>query len=347
MLTPTVEITIGDRTFRYCESFVLKSDWRELTDTLELIIPGRFRDRTAVLTVGDTNIFRSGQLVTLKVGYYPFSETIFEGYVKSVQPGYSTKIVCEDGAYLLKRWPIRQTWRAVKLKTVIADIMQATAEAIQADGAIDDELRAGFLSGVSRIGSGTVVDAGLGDLRASNVTAAQILEQIKSTYGLSAYFRGFSFFVGLPYIAAAGSDRPIVKIETGNGKNWISDSLIYQRADEQRIKIVVKSLLPDNSVIEIERGDPTGDTKTIFVFGETNIKALEKIGDDNVVAMKYEGFRGDVLTFGRPTVRHGDRVALFDYRYPGDRSGTYYAQAVETSGGVSGYRQNLTLGAKA
>jgi hypothetical protein len=343
---PTVDIEIGDRIFRYCKSYSFRSDWRELTDTGSIVIPGKFRTRTGTLTVGDTNVFRSGQLVKVASGYYPNSSVIFEGFVKSVRPGYETTIEVEDGAYLLKRWPIKKFWKSATLKTVVTDIMQLTAEAIQADASIDAEIKSSFLSGISRIGSGNVVDAGLGDFRVSNVTAAQILDQIKSTYGLTAYFRGFDFYVGFPYINALQSGRRGIRIETGDGKNWIADDLVYQRADEQQIKIVVKSLQSDNTVIEVERGDSNGDQRTIFVFGETDVKKLEKIGDDNVVAAKYEGYRGTITTFGRPAVRHGDRAEIFDYRFPDDRFGRYYIQAVESTGGVAGHRQIITLGAR-
>lgn len=312
-------------------------------------MPGKFRTRTGVITVGSNNVFRSGQLAAIEAGYYPNSSVIFEGYVKSVKPGYEVELELEDAAYLLKRYPVSRTWKAAKLKTVVTELMQITAEAIQADGTLDAEIRSSFLSGISRVGSGIVVDAGLGDFKVTNATAAQVLDQIRTTYGISSYFRGFNLYVGLPYIQAfSSSERRGVKVTTGTGGNWLpGDSLVYQRADEQRIKVVVKSLQPDNSVIEVEAGDSFGNTKTIFVFGETDLKKLKKIGDDSVIGLKYEGYRGEVSTFGRPTVRHGDLIQLFDYRFPDDRTGLYYIQAVETSTGFAGYRQRITLGSRA
>lgn len=343
MLLPTANIVLGDKTFPYCSDLKIRSSWKDLIDTAFVSIPGKVRNGSQVITITDDNLFRSGQTASIELGYYPDSELVFEGYISAVRPGFPVEVDLEDGGYLLKRWTISNTWRQTTLKEVVTDMMSMLSDAISADVTLDDEIRAGFQAGISRIGSGNVVDAGLGDFRADRVTPAQVFQKIRQTYGLASYMRGFDLYVGLPYTSVENPRN--VRIETG--VNWIDDNLKFVRAEDQRIKVVVKSLLPNNDTVTVEGGDPTGDQRTIFVFGETDVSKLQKIASDSAASFKYEGFRGKIETFGRPVVRHGDVVDIQDNTYISDRIGQYFVQEVETRSGVDGYFQDVTLGARA
>lgn len=59
--------------------------------------------------------------------------------------------------------------------------------------------------------------------------------------------------------------------------------------------------------------------------------------------LTYNGYRGDVHTFGEPAINHGDIINLVSNKLP-ERNGKYLVKAVKITDGVDGYFQTLTLG---
>ena len=105
-------------------------------------------------------------------------------------------------------------------------------------------------------------------------------------------------------------------------------------------------MLPNNTKLEAEAGDPDGDKRTFFTYNVTNLNDLKKIANREVDKFKYEGFKGGFTTFMEPAIKHGDRVNLINKKLP-ERNGVYQVDSVEgrlsTDGGG---RQFVKLGPK-
>lgn len=116
------------------------------------------------------------------------------------------------------------------------------------------------------------------------------------------------------------------------------------KADDIRIKIKAISLLESGGKIEVDAGDPDGDTRTLFKYNVSE-RELKAMAEREASRFRFDGFRGSITTFLTVVFKHGDEVELVDPKIP-ERDGIYLIEAVDIEVGVNGYFQTLKLGAK-
>lgn len=311
------EIQIGEYTFRQVHEVEVNSCYDTLTDTCTISIPRKLSFKGKPLFLDKDSIFKKGDKVTVKLGYsFDKKEAIFEGFLIRMESGIPTKIYCEDYAYKLKETKaFNLTYPVLDIEQLLKDILPSDLK-YKVPGKIE-----------------------LGKARFTKVTAAQILRYLQDKFSINAWFRGNTLYVGLNYF-------PELQKEHGFGfqENIISDSLEFVRAEDIKISVKATSILPDNSKIEVVKGDAEGTERTIH-FYNVNRTTLEERATKALTDFKFDGFTGSFTTFGNPVVRHGDIVRLTDNYYP-EKSGRYIAKSVKTSFGRSGYRQEIELAEK-
>lgn len=315
------EISIGSIIATYVKAFTIKSSWDTFTDTAEIDIPRAvvYQDEKKkieeLISVGDS--------VEIKAGYFPNLESRFVGFVSGITAGVVTKIKCEDFAYLCKR----------ESKNI--SIETATVESLI------NELKPSEIN-VSAI------DAEIGSFRVKNSTLSQVLDKIRSTYGVRSWFKGDTLIAGLPYLSSDGVNHEIAfdrDIPLGKG-----DGLKYEDSDTVKLKVKAISILPDNSKLTVEVGDPNGEQRTFNAYNITSESELSKLADQHLDDLKFTGFRGSFEMFGEPMVVHGDTITLIDKLNPERADGVtkYAVKGVESTFSVDGgFRQVVTLGKKA
>ena len=335
MLRPVCTINIGENTFDFVTEASFSSSWRLFTDTGEMTLPHKFTRDGKVVFVGDNNIFKKGDFVEVFAGYFPNKQKIYEGYLTKVKPSIPVELTFEDAAWLLKQTNITIAFEKVTLKELLRACLD---EAIsKADDTLRDKLvKVKF----------EAVDAVLGTFRITNVNLVQVLEELQKTYGLTSYFRGHTLYVGLAY-NAGGKKHVFTFPSSGEIPRLgliISDDLEYLKEDEKRFKIKAISMLEDNTKIEVEVGDPSGETRTITKYN-LNEKDLREAATREAARLRYEGYRGTFYTFLEPFVKHGDEIELISPEQP-EKNGVYYAEANDPEIGVNGSFQTIKLGAK-
>ncbi|MGV7234664.1 MAG: hypothetical protein ACQ9ET_00255 [Nitrosomonadaceae bacterium] len=341
MLRLNCEITIADQVFTFVNGLEIVSSWDKFTDTAMIIFPGKITSGGKAITGCDDaqRLFRRGSAVTIRLGYFPNLTTVFTGFVKEIHNNSPLMIMCEDAAYLLKQNDLSFTLGPDSTLTDILNKMLG-----------DIEEQSGFLPlqfEVTRRNADrpiviTANDAKVG-FRVKRANMLQVLQVIKRTYGLVSYIRDGVLKVGLAYDSENRSEHTL-----SFQRNIIEDDLVFRCGGDVQIKMVVKSIVDndDNTVTihQAETGSPTGETKTFFLFnGETDEQELKDIGDAEIIKYKFDGYRGSLVTFGDPIIRHGDLVTLNDKRFP-EREGTYLVDEVATTFGMDGFRQQVTLG---
>jgi len=310
MLRLISKITIGNKSFKYVNDLTISSTWKTFTDTATIKIPNRFLKGKETIVAGSNNVFKRGDQVKIEIGYFDEMVTEFSGYVSKIKSGSPFEIDCEDAAFLLKQKTISKSWKSVSLKQLIGDIVDIPFETVSAE---------------------------LGAFKVTRVNAVQILAELKKTYGLTSFIRDGKLFVGVPY-TGGGKDH-----EFDFNKNIISSNLEFVRSDDVKIKVNAISMNPDNTKTEVETGDADGDSRTLTFYNLTQSE-LKSAADREIDRLKYSGWRGSFMAFGKPSVQHGDTVTLNDDRFP-ERNGKYFIEGVEKSFGVNGFRQNIKLGA--
>lgn len=302
-------------TLNFTNEISISSSWKQFVDKCEVTIPKKITKGGQNIVVGLSSLFRRGDKIKIELGYFPLLETYFEGYISSVSMDAPIKLFCENESFLLKQNTTTKSYRSVTLKNLLSDVLPSGIEF-------------------------EAVDAELGQFRLSNVTALQVLEELQKVYSLEGFFRNRILYCGLAYVPKNSRVFNITK-----ERNIIDNSLSWQNEDDIKIKLKAISMLPNNSKIEIEVGDVNGEQRTAHYFNlsESELKAS---AERDIVKYRYTGFRGSFQTFGNKNIEHGDIINLRSYKLP-EQNGAYFVDGVETTFGMSGFRQNVTLGRKA
>jgi hypothetical protein len=328
MLRPFCNIEIGQESFDFVTEARFNTSWKLYTDTGEITLPHKFKKNDKVIFVGENNLFKKGDPVKVSAGYYPQINLIFEGFVTGVKPGLPVTLTLEDPAYLLKQNNLTLSFEKVTLKELLKACL--------------DEARASssgyVLEGLNKI-KVEAIDAKLGAFRITNVNIVNILEELKKTYALTSFFRGYTLFVGLAYYGNGKSAKFEFQKDILN-----EEDLEYLKKEDRPIKVKAISILENNTKIEIELGDPNGEQRTITKYNLSKAE-LKEVATREISRLRYEGFRGSFSTFLQPVIEHGDEVEIVDPKTP-ERNGVYLVEAVEKEIGINGYFQKITLGVR-
>jgi hypothetical protein len=328
MLRPFCSINIGGQSFDFVTNAQFVTTWKTFTDTGGLTIPHKFSKNGKKIFVGKDNLFKKGDLITVKAGYFPLLEDLFLGYVTAVKPGIPVSVTIEDPTFLLKQNNLNLSFKDVTLKELLTACLSAAKE----------KAKGYALEGLNKV-TIEAVDARLGAFRLSNVNIVNVLEELKKTYALTSYMRGHVLYVGLAYYLSGRKAKFEFKKDI-----FDYEELEFLEIDEQPIKVKAVSMLENNSKIEIEVGDPNGEQRSIFKYNLTESE-LRKAATREIERLRYKGFRGAFSTFLSPVVSHGDEIEIIDPDNE-EQNGVYLAEAVEYTIGVNGYFQRINLGAR-
>ncbi|MEJ1241400.1 hypothetical protein WBG78_24855 [Chryseolinea sp. T2] len=308
-------IQIGNYEFKNVVEVKIESTFEQLTDTAQLTLPRKLQFQDKAIT-GDSGIFKPGDAVKIYLGYDFKNELIFSGYLTDIKPGTPLVFRCEDEMYQLKRGALNKSFRtSIKLRELLS-----------------------FMLPNYKI---HCPDVTIGTIRLEKETPAQVLNRLNKDFSFRSWFRDGTLYVGLAWWPELQQTPP-----PRFTFNWdiISHDLLYQQAENVRLKVRAISIGDDNKKTEVEVGDPEGELRTLTYYNVPK-KDLVEFAKLEIERMRFTGFRGKFISFGSPVVRHGDRVEIVD-RTISDRNGLYIAKRVETTFGLHGYRQSIELGPK-
>lgn len=352
MLRPRAYITItkdsGDKIeFDFCNQFETYESYEVLTDTASVIVPRKLTQNGLPLFTGPDPIFKRKDRIKIEAGYFPNKELLFEGYISHVSANIPVRLECEDSMFIFKQfkvtYPKKTTLRTtsksgkpLKSPKVISEniTLKQLVDYIFNEGEYND-----LLDGISYE---IVDDIKLGQFSVSNASPAQVFNKLRDEYGLFSYMIGEKLYIGFASNALTTKEREFKMEEVCINSN----SLDYQREEDVTIKVKCVSMLPNNTKVEAEAGDPEGEQRTYHYYNITSQEELKQIAEKRVKENKYTGFRGHFETFGEPTLRHGDRLKMTSVKLP-ERNGTYLVKSVKRRLSVEGgYRQLFELGLK-
>jgi hypothetical protein len=314
MLRLSSYIKIGTIEFDFCCSVEISSSWQNLTDTAKIIIPRKITFEGKNIVAGSDPIFKRGDKVEIQLGYDDQLKTHFEGYVTQIKPELPIEIFCEDAMWLLKQKVVTKSYPSVNLKTLLTDCIGNTLPF-------------------------EATDINLGKFRITRATVAQVIEELRKTYGITSFIRGGKLFSGLAYYPSQRNEEVF-----DFTRNIIESDLEYKIAEDTKIKVEAISILSDNTKIEETVGDTDGEVRTMHYYNlsRTDLKATATREIDK---LRYTGYRGRITTFGEPFVKHGDGAIIIDDKLT-EKQGTYLIKAVNYTFGTSGFRQEIELDRK-
>lgn len=294
-------------------SVKIESSWKMLTDTAEIVLPRRVRDFREAGRFDA--LFQAGDPVEIRLGYNGNLYTEFTGYIAVAAMGTPIVLKCEDEMYRLKRRTVSISLPGCDLKTLLKKI----APSYEMD----------CYEGI-----------GLGSVRYTNVTAAQVLEDVQKNTGQYCYFDGKVLRCGKVYADQADAKPVRVELE----RNVVSEDLKNAGGADAKIEVKATSILKGGKKLEVKVGDPGGVVKQLSYVGITVKSDLEKKAKSDLERLKKRRFEGKVKLFGIPRAVHGQCLELTSIVWP-EMDGMYCIDKVtkEFSDRAT-YRQVLELG---
>lgn len=314
-LSARIEIT-GEKkwVFEKITACEIVRDSDALTTTCKLTLPRKLKWKGEA-----SNPIKRGDKISVWLGYDDNLQLAFSGYV--LRKGFKApiEIFCEDEMFMLKQTPcVKKSYKNVDIQTLLKD--QNLPYDIKVLG-----------------------EQNIGQYRANFETVAELLAHLKEN-NIRTFFR-------------IEDNKPVlycgVLFDHGNemrqvfatGINIISDSsLDEQKAEDVKIKLKVVSLQPDNKKkIKVEVGDADGEKRTLHCYGKTEAEA-KAWGEQELERLKRDGLTGSFQTFGHVLL---DVLDVIGIKIDGGRKGKYQVAKNTITYGSSGFRQDITLGARA
>lgn len=279
---------------------------RSLTDTCTILLPQNIKLKDKTLK----DLVQKNDPVSVRLGYDGNLNTVFEGYATRTEQGSPFRVHCEDAACLLKKNTTKATLRSPTL---------------------DELVRAMNLPIPYR-----ATDMRFGQFRLSGVTAAKALEELQATFGIDSTVHDGVLYVGSPL---PKGKRVVIRFQ----QDVVSHSLAYRLAEETAIQVKCLSLQPDNSLLEVVVGD--GGEEFKHTYYNITKSDLQNRSEAIYEQHRYDGYRGDINTFGIPFIRCNDTLELIDDEYT-ERGGVYKIESITTTFGMNGFRRGIKIGAK-
>ena len=332
MLRLFTHIKIGGYEFDYNVSVSVSSSYDQFTDTARIVIPSKFRDVNKTM-INNNGVFKRGDAVEIKLGYYPNLTTVFTGYVNKVIPNSPMVIECEDESWKLKQINIPNFYQKdCTLRQLITHLIGSSG--IEFD----------------------CIDTNIGTFRISNkdyVNVVDCLNELKSNFGLYSWFRNGVLYVGYPNTQQffTPSEKTF-----GFETNIISDNLEYQITTQADVVLQGISNKLDNTKItryayydaegNIILSDDAGQgEQRTFNYVELSSADLDAKLTEMLPNMIYDGYKGTFTTFLEDKVTPLDKVNLKNIKFP-EREGKYMVKKVETTSGLDGGRQIIEIDTK-
>lgn len=264
------------------------------------------------------DLVKAGDPFTIEAGYNGEMRTEFTGYISEILDDLPVVFKAEDNMYILKRTFVNKTFTNITLRNLLKAIVPSQFKIDAADVVV-------------------------GDFVCKQWTVAMVLQELKDKLGLYSYFVGNTLVSGQVYVD--NPQKETVKYKFN--QNIISNNLKYRRADDYQIKVTMRAHNHDGKVLKVTEGDPDGVEMKLVATNVSDKEALRVLAKKELARLKYDGYRGSLVSFGIPFVQHGYTANIVNLQNE-DRNGNYYVDRVVTEFTNQGaIRRTVTIGKKA
>ena len=322
MLTLKCDIAIKRKSngnivrFSYANSINVKTSRDNLTDTAEIKVPRKMFWRGKPLY----DFIAPGDSVCIKLGYAEMGniETVFNGYLKSVETSTETTIKCENAMRLLKTIEVKA--EIIKNFDLRAWVGKYTdMEVVQPD------------------------NTDFGTVTVQKQSLAQALDKIMKDF---------------PYLKCYFDDHKLTFVINDKGgnqnrthifdptRNMISDEITYTRAEDVKIAVKAVHINKDGTKLEYTHPKDTTDceVRTWLCPSATNIDELKAMAINKQQEWVMDKVEGNITAFGLPFVRKNDIVKMCNPLKKEIDGKRFLVSGVDYNFTQQGYRQIITLG---
>lgn len=313
MFTMDFNIQVGDYRVGILDSVEVKRSVETLADTAVIKLPAA--EYNKALEVEDK--IHRGDAVSIKLVYREVGEVEeFRGFIQRIgTDNDSITIECEDDLYKFRKELKDAQYKDISLDTLLQKV-------------------------IAEIGGGYKVESTYswkyGKFVISCATGFDVLKKVQEESGADIYLDGQTLHIHPP------GEKIGKEVYYDFTQNVQKCDLKYCRAEDRKVKVVVKALLPDGKIKEIETG-ATGGTKMEVKCPTSDDKSMKARGEAEVKRRSFDGYEGSITTWLFPYIVPADSAVLHDPDYD-YKDGKYFVKAVTTAFSSAGATRKVELG---
>lgn len=307
------DIAIGSCKVGMLDSVEIHKSVELLADTATIRLPGA--QYNEVLEVEDK--ISRGDAVSIKIGYKESGMVEeFKGWLQRISTdGGDITLICEDDLFTFRKELTNEVLKSVTLKDLLSKVVNGIGASYEVDCSYD-----------WTYSKFVIHDA----------TGYDVLKKVQEESGADIYLQNGVLHIHPPG-EVVGKERFY-----DFALNVEKVDLTYRKAEDKKIKVVVKALMPDGTVKEIETGSTGGD-KVEVKCATSDAASMKARGELELKRRNFDGYDGSIETWLVPECAPGDTATLRDRDYP-EKDGSYFVRSVTTSFGRSGGRRKIELG---
>ena len=313
MYTLDFEVKIGEFYLGMVDSITIHKSVELLADTCEIVLPAARLNKA--LEVEEQ--IKRGDEVSVSIGYKEVGiKEEFKGYLQRISTdGGSIKLFCEDDLFQFRKDLPNEELKKISL----ADLLSKVVKGIGKNYKVNCSYTWVYDKFVIR-----------------DATGYDVLKKVQEECGADIYLKDGVLHIHPPG-EVVGKERFYdfaVNIEEAE--------LSFKRAEDKKVKVVVKAIMPDGKVKEIEVGS-TGGEKVEVKCHASDTASMKARGEAEVKRRTFDGYDGSITTWLIPECNPGDTASIHDgdYTY---KDGTYFVRSVTTEFSESGGKRKVELG---
>ena len=196
-----------------------------LADTAVITLPAS--EYNKALQIEDK--LHRGDKVIITLGYKePGLETEFEGWLQRISTdGGNIKLHCEDDLYLFRKDIGNEVLMKVSLKDLLSKVVTGCGLSFKVECSYSWTYNKFVIN---------------------NATGYDVLKKVQEECGADIYLQDETLHIHPP------GEKMGVECFYDFALNVEEDNLTYHRAEDKKIQVIVKALMPDGTVKEIETG---------------------------------------------------------------------------------------------
>ena len=313
MYTLDFEVKIGEFYLGMVDSITIHKSVELLADTCEIVLPAARLNKALEIE----EQIKRGDEVSVSIGYKEVGiKEEFKGYLQRISTdGGSIKLFCEDDLFQFRKDLPNEELKKIPLSDLLSKVVKGIGK--------NYKVNCSYTWVYDKF---VIRDA----------TGYDVLKKVQEECGADIYLKDGVLHIHPPG-EVVGKERFYdfaVNIEEAE--------LSFKRAEDKKVKVVVKAIMPDGKVKEIEVGS-TGGEKVEVKCHASDTASMKARGEAEVKRRTFDGYDGSITTWLIPECNPGDTASIHDgdYTY---KDGTYFVRSVTTEFSEGGGKRKVELG---
>lgn len=313
MYTLDFEVKIGEFYLGMVDSITIHKSVELLADTCEIVLPAARLNKALEIE----EQIKRGDEVSVSIGYKEVGiKEEFKGYLQRISTdGGSIKLFCEDDLFQFRKDLPNEELKKISLSDLLSKVVKGIGK--------NYKVNCSYTWVYDKF---VIRDA----------TGYDVLKKVQEECGADIYLKDGVLHIHPPG-EVIGKERFYdfaVNIEEAE--------LSFKRAEDKKVKVVVKAIMPDGKVKEIEVGS-TGGEKVEVKCHASDTASMKARGEAEVKRRTFDGYDGSITTWLIPECNPGDTASIHDgdYTY---KDGTYFVRSVTTEFSEGGGKRKIELG---